>query len=180
MAILDDLLAELVKHTQYNSVLLAGMWQWIQKKEADKTPDDVNFYTVELTGNENAATLLVGRNTSRKEVQLVVGSSSGSIIISNRNFDPVTAQTQLAAANGTLDFAFLPSGTDVRIPTRGALYVAASQATKAATVMVAEPVFNTPPQHTANMPATHFGVAAMMERGLPFDADRSDLQRPMV
>lgn len=184
--VLDELMAELSRSMHLNRIVLGTMWQWIQKKEADKTPDDWQPYTVFVpptgagAGPQAQALQVVGHNVNRGGLA-ILNNGPAAVALCSRSQDINEALTLDVNETtvGTFPFILLPSGQSTIIGTRGAVYAISMSATQAAGLSVVETVYSTQTGGVPN-PSVPIGHAALLEKGLPLDADHSDLQRTMT
>ena len=176
--VLDDLFAQMSESMHLNRVVLGTMWQWIQKKEADKTPDDWEPYTTFVP--PSTVLTVVGHNIQRASLS-IVNNGPVSVALANKNFDPQEAINLNTAetVQGTFPFLVLISGQSVTIGSRGSLYAVSLSSTQSTQLSVVETVYSTPTGTFAN-PAVPIGHAALLEKGLPVDADHADRQKAFV
>ena len=180
MSVIDDLWKELLIHTKYSNVVLTGLWQQLQKKESDKTPDEwqptyVNVYSPEtqqvLQKNPNRASLSITNN------------GPGDVALSNRYFnheEAVALYNNTGA--GTAQMLILTNGKNVTIGTRGAVYAYSISYANgdAAQLSIVETIYAV---SVADHPQQHIhtgGIAKMMEQGVPLDGDEIPWNRSLT
>ena len=178
MSILEDILDKLEQSTRYNAVLLTQMWQWIQKKEADKTPDD---WQGTLAYVPPVGTVQVlGHNKNRASLS-VINNGTVSVALSNRWFDDNEAQARNSdeTAAGTYPFLVIPAGQSTTIGSMGAVYALSLSASTAGQLTLIETIYSVPQSTNANPPVA-LGTAGAMERGVDPAADRTVYHRAIV
>lgn len=178
--ILEDILAEVVQATSFNTKILVAMWQWQQKKEADKTPDDWQPTTAVVF--DSRFQQILGHNQLRASLT-IYNNGPASVAITNRDTD-ATEAANLAAVDpngGVFQFLVLPSGQSITIGTRGGIYAYSLgySTQQKAVLSLVETVYSVP-QSTLVNPSVAVGYAGLQERGLDPDAEQVHRQRPLV
>ena len=178
MSVLEDILEKLEQSTRYNAVLLTQMWQWIQKKEADKTPDDWQGTLAYVPASQSLQVL--GHNQQRSSLS-IINNGTVSVAISNRHFDDTEALNLNSdeTAAGTYPFLVLPAGQSTTIGTRGAIYALSLSSSTAGQLTLIETIYSVPQSSHVNPPVA-LGTAGAMERGVDPGADRTVYHRVIV
>lgn len=180
MPVLDELWQEILKHTKYSNVVLTALWQELQKKKSDETPEDWVPKFVVIADPQTQQ--LAGHNPNRDRI-IITNNGPGNIVLAPRFFDANEAGTlNTDLPDGLVAPLYLLSnGQTVTVPTHGAFYVYnVDHATKQAVVQVVEAVYT--PGHSLR-PGQHAhigGVDSMLERGVPVDGDEIPRNRTIV
>lgn len=181
MSKLEDLFETIAIHTKYNHLFLRGIYQAMQQREAEKTPDGWRAYYAVVGAPQ---TRQIIRHDRRRGSFTIYNAGPSAVLIGDRDFDGPAAVTLYNANSPQSVGDFMPvlSGQSTTVPASGALYAYAVNtggANPNAALSIVETLFNV---YSSN-PHTHKlrpGAMASMERGIPVDEDNALLVAPPV
>lgn len=117
---LERAVERLIEHTVYTAQYLTELVSAIQQKEAEKTPDDWQAYTVNLVTAGTDAMQLLPANGNRHELN--ISTMGAEVLLSNTNFDGRAANAMLTGAAAGATSRFYALGTQLTLRTRGGLW----------------------------------------------------------